>query len=73
MKNSFQILKQFGYIPILIISIRSKSNPDEWHKVKYFESNGKSWWECDCMGYATRKHCRHIDKAIQLCQNNQQN
>ncbi len=73
MKNSLQILKQFGYIPITTILIPSKSKPNEWHKVSYYEKDGNGWWECDCMSYAVRRHCRHIDEANKICQTNYQN
>lgn len=66
MKISIQILKKYDLYPILLVKIRSQSEPNTFHYVKYYRDKH---FECDCIYYQMkRKECRHIKKAKSIVQ-----
>lgn len=61
MNTSINILKKYDLYPILLVKIRSRSDPNAFHYVKYFRDKHL---ECDCIHFQMKHtECYHIKKA----------
>lgn len=66
MKTSIKILKENDLYPILLVKIRSRSDPNAFHYVKYYRDKH---YECDCIFFEMKyKECYHIKKAKTIVQ-----
>jgi len=64
MKESLKLLKRHNLAPIILVKVRSKSDPDFYHFVGLYEDGH---YECDCIYFLMKhKDCRHIIIAKEI-------